>query len=107
MQVDMVVLIMGRNFPLHLAFCSVRTEVSIPEVQQLQCEADHSPSYRGEIKNAGAVPLLPLYTFNVRCWAQVQLYHTLYNNRSQETQILGVLYVVISHCQLALFPVPV
>jgi hypothetical protein len=67
MQVHMVVLIMGRNFPLHLAFCPIHSKVSFLEVKQLEYEADHSPSCRGEIKNAGAIPLLRLYVFTVSC----------------------------------------
>jgi hypothetical protein len=67
MQVHMVVLTMGRNIPLHVAFCPICNKVSFLEVKQLEYESDHSPSYRGEIKNAGAIPLFPLYVFTVSC----------------------------------------
>jgi hypothetical protein len=67
MQVHIVVLIMGRNFSLHLAFCPIWNKVSFLEVKQLEYEADHSPLYRDEIKNAAAIPLLPLYVFIVNC----------------------------------------
>jgi hypothetical protein len=46
-------------------FCSMGTEGSAPRLKQPGREADHSPPSRVEVKNDGAVPVLPIQLHGV------------------------------------------